>query len=150
MGIGRNTIVPNWDAARFGNGGCNLLSRKDTALARFGALREFDFDATDRINCIDAASKNVERESAILIACTEVAGTELPHQIGSELMVAADTTFSGIVKTTGLFGALVQGRDRPFSEGTIGHCGYVDDGVRSIRATTLMPFPHRLQTGNVS
>lgn len=88
-----------------------FAGRQDAAVARFGALRQFDFDHFDRRQAGDFG-KALRVEFSSWRAAAEVGGTDLPDKIAAVLqMMFADAAFAGIMRETAAPGAAIQGPD---------------------------------------
>ena len=86
----------------------DLVSRQDAAFSRLRALRQLDLDAAHRRRRVERGEQLLHRETAVEIAAAEVAGPDLIHEVGAELVVRRDAALTGIVEAAGELRAAVQ------------------------------------------
>ena len=107
----RDAILTFGNTARLGDLGRDLGSRQHPAMARLGALREFDFDHLDLIE-LSAFREFLRAENTSALAGAEVACTEFPDDVATILAVVfRQRSFAGVVIEIAEARALVEGED---------------------------------------
>ena len=89
----------------------DLGRRQHTADAGFGALAELDRDALDEI-VGGLVGELVRIEVPVLGAGAEIAGPDLPDDVGAAEVIRRQPALPGVVRESALAGAGVQGAQR--------------------------------------
>mmetsp|Transcript_3185 Transcript_3185/g.11340 ORF Transcript_3185/g.11340 Transcript_3185/m.11340 type:complete len:591 (+) Transcript_3185:387-2159(+) len=152
-------------AASVSDDGRDLVGGKDAAVRRLGALRELDLDHLDlrprRVLCEELRIKlalPLEGRRLHVLAASEVARADVPHDVGAEQVVLADAALTGIVVEAPLLGAEVERRDSAARERAVRHRGDVEQrgrvGLLAGRAADqhprLVEVAHRLRKHRVA
>ena len=138
VGCRRDAIHADRHAPRLGNFRRHFGAGQNAAVARLGALAEFDF------NHFDLRVAGVGRElfgvkSPVVIAATEVPRAHFPNQITAVFAVMyRDRTFARIVGKATAFGTCVERQNRIRTQSPKAHGGDVENagavGLRGVGA----------------
>ena len=121
----------------------DLVPGQHAALARLRALRQLDLDAAHRRRRVERGEQRVHRETAVEVAAAEVAGPDLIHEVGAELVIRRDAAFAGVVVAAGELRAAVQRLGGVRAERAVAHRGDVDDRCRLPRLRAAVGLAER-------
>ncbi|MNG69940.1 hypothetical protein D3C79_283130 [compost metagenome] len=123
----RNAVFPLGHAARGGNFRIHFFCRQNAAMARFGALAEFDFNHFYlRAFCLLGEALRIEM--AVGGAAAEIAAAQFPHQIAAVLaVIAADAALAGVMIEIAFRCAKIEGADGVGRQRAEAHGGDIKD-----------------------